>query len=250
MLDIRISSLFRLLAWGYCAYYIYYIAAPNALHLYELFPSLWNLRCGRTLLSWLSYITYVVRGGRILETACCVGSHCVAIANMPIEQAKYRVPRSLDRSIDYWCDNHYYGGLVFGKPEVCHLTLAGGRWEIDISRAFVPTLHGLAMLFLFSYALRHAMARETSTPPAVPEQQVQTPMDVLRVRDSRVSNEVAQDLKKLLSNAKSEEEIPDENVSLPGPNAGSDSLEAYIQSLPEVNTGSAPKRVGPRPRKA
>ena len=118
----RVGTLFRLLAWSYCAYYIYYIAIPSTLHLYEVSPDLWNIRCGRTWLSWLSSIPFVSPGGRFLETACCVGSHCVAVAHMPSEFAKVRVARSLDQYIDYWCDSNDYSWLTFGKSGVCHFT--------------------------------------------------------------------------------------------------------------------------------
>ena len=245
----RVSTLFRLLAWGFCAYYIYHIAAPTALRLYVLSPNLWKIQCGQTWLSWLSSVPFVAPG-HLLENACCVGSHCVAIAKMPNELANYRVPRSLDRAIDYWCDNDYYSYLTLGRPEVCHLTLAGGNWEVDISRAFIPTLHGLAMLFLFSYALRHAMARKSTRTTVVTVQQVQTPMDVLRVRDSKVSEEVAKDLKDLLQDAEQSLKMSHEKITVPSLDADVNNLEAYIEGLPHIDADLAPKRVGPRPRKA
>lgn len=118
---------------------------------------------------------------------------------MPSEFARVRVARSVDHYIDYWCDDDYYSWLTFGKSEVCHLTLARGTWELDISRTFVPTLHGLAMLFLFSYTLRHAFARDSTSEAATPvEQQVRSPIEIMEVGESKVSEEVAQDLKKLL----------------------------------------------------
>ena len=253
MLDMRVNTLLRLLALGFYAYYVHHIAAPNVLYLYQRSSNLWNIRCGCTWLSWLSSNSFAAPG-RLFETACCIGSNCVAVAKMRNDLARYRVARSVDHYIDYWFDTEHYRFLNLGRSEVCHLTLAHGTWELDISRAHFPTLHGLAMLFLFSYALRHAMAQEKVTVevtrPTHEQQQVRSPIEVMGLRDSKVSDEVAQDLKKLFQATNGEHETSDENDSSPGPDAGSDKLGAYNESLPQITAELVPKRVRPRPRKA
>ena len=170
---------------------------------------------------------------------------------MPSEFAKVRVACSLDHYIDYWCDSNDYSWLTFGKSGVCHFTLARGTWELNISGAFVPTLHGLAMLYLFSYALRHAVARESTSEASTPvEQQVRSPIENMGVRDSRVSNEVAQDLKKLLEDTMSDSETSAHKVAVPIPDSESNSLEGYVESLAQNDMDIVPRRLGPRPRKA
>ncbi len=94
------------------------------------------------------------------------------------------------------------------------------------------------------------MTRRSSVTTVILQPQVQEPANLVRVNESKVSEEAAQDLKRLSYSTKNNQQTPDEKMAVPVSDAELNDLDAYMERLPHIDAGSVVvRRVGPRPRK-
>ena len=155
MPDMRISTLFHILLWAFCAYYVWYIATPNIILVINSFPDLWTIVCGPTRSS--SLISFMTTGVYYRETECSLGGLSIQITKHDPKILAFRAPQALDHVVKTWCDRPrtWFGDL---GPEICHLALDNGQYEISVPKMLNPTIEGAMLFLLFRQALGYLMA--------------------------------------------------------------------------------------------